>query len=119
MPTIWLHTPEGPPEGRASVPPLCPFADVVMTRAVEEIIVEPALLVSFRGWMRQQRATCDAALYNYSLHLRDLFKSLGWEKIRAGLMLTRCGSLSWIPVKGADGHRQNSAPRPSACFCDF
>jgi hypothetical protein len=27
------------------------FADIVMTRAVEEIIVDPALLVSFRGWM--------------------------------------------------------------------
>ena len=25
-----------------------------------------ALLVSFCGWMRQQRGTCDATLYNYS-----------------------------------------------------
>jgi len=39
--------------------------------------VDPALLVSFCGWMRQQRGTCDATLYNYSLHLRDLLKSLG------------------------------------------
>ena len=53
------------------------FADIVTTRVVEEIIVDPALLVAFCGWMRQQRGTCDATLYNYSLHLRDLLKSLG------------------------------------------
>jgi len=34
-------------------------------------------LVSFCRWMRQQRGTCDATLYNYSLHLRDLLKRLG------------------------------------------
>ena len=42
------------------------FGDLVTTRVVEEIIVDPALLVSFCGWMRQQRGTCDATLYNYS-----------------------------------------------------
>ena len=58
------------------------FADIVMTRAVEENIVDPALLVSFGGWMRQQRGTCEATLYNYNLHLRDLLKSLGEDPDR-------------------------------------
>ena len=54
------------------------FADIVTTRGEEEIVVDPVLWVAFRGWMRQQRGTCDATLYNYSLHLRDLWlKSLG------------------------------------------
>ena len=53
------------------------FADIVMTRGKEEIVVDPVLLVGFRDWMRQQRGTCDATLYNYSLHLRDLLKTLG------------------------------------------
>jgi integrase/recombinase XerD len=58
------------------------FADLVTTRVVEEIIVDPALLVAFCGWMRQQRGTCDATLYNYSLHVRDLLKSLGEDPDR-------------------------------------
>jgi site-specific recombinase XerD len=53
------------------------FADIVTARGEEEIVMDPVLLVGFRGWMRQQRGTCDATLYNYSLHLRDLLKNLG------------------------------------------
>jgi hypothetical protein len=26
--------------------------------------VDPVLLVAFHGWVRQQRGTCDATLYN-------------------------------------------------------
>src|SRR5450432_65886 len=58
------------------------FADIVTTRGVQEVVVEPVLLVAFRGWMRQQRGTCDATLYNYSLHLRDLLKNLGEDPDR-------------------------------------
>lgn len=58
------------------------FADIIMTRAGEETIVDPALLVSFGGWMHQQRGTCEATLYNYNLHLRDLLKSLGEDPDR-------------------------------------
>lgn len=53
------------------------FADIVTTRIVEEITLDPALLVSFCDWMRQQRGTCDATLYGYSIPIRDLLKSLG------------------------------------------
>jgi integrase/recombinase XerD len=50
---------------------------VLMTPIAEETITDPALLVSFGHWMRQQRGTCDATLYNYGIHLRELLKSLG------------------------------------------
>lgn len=53
------------------------FADLVAIRRVDEIIVDPSLLVSFCGWMRQQRGTCDATLDNYRHHVRDLLKSIG------------------------------------------
>lgn len=53
------------------------FADLVTNRVVESIILDPALLLSFCGWMRQQRGTCDATLYNYRLHVREVLKSLG------------------------------------------
>ena len=39
--------------------------------------MDPALLVSFCDWMRQQRGTCDATLYGYSIPVRDLLKKLG------------------------------------------
>jgi integrase/recombinase XerD len=43
---------------------------------------DPALLVSFGRWMRQQRGTCDATLYNYGLDLRSLLNSLGEDPAR-------------------------------------
>ena len=52
-------------------------AGVLTTPIKEESIEEPALLVSFGRWMRQQRGTCDATLYNYGLDLRDLLKDVG------------------------------------------
>lgn len=42
-------------------------------------IQEPVLLSEFGRWMRQQRGTADATLYNYSIHIRDLLKELGEE----------------------------------------
>ncbi len=53
------------------------FADIVTTRSVEAVNVDPPLLVSFCDWMRRQRGTCDATLYGYSIPVRDLLKKLG------------------------------------------
>ena len=58
------------------------FADLVTTRAVQETAVDPILLVSFAEWMRQQRGACEATLYNYNLHLRDLLTILGEDPAR-------------------------------------
>ena len=60
------------------------FADLVTTRRVEEIVVDPDLLVSFCGWMRKQRGTCDATLYGYRRHVRDLLKSMGEDPYAYG-----------------------------------
>ena len=43
----------------------------------ESTLQDPALLVAFSEWMRQQRGTCNATLYNYSLSIRDLLKQFG------------------------------------------
>lgn len=38
---------------------------------------DPVLFAAFRRWMRQQRGTCDATLYNYGLHVKALLARLG------------------------------------------
>jgi hypothetical protein len=53
------------------------YADLVTTRIVEDHATDPALLLSFCDWMRQQRGTCDATLNGYSIPIRDLLKNLG------------------------------------------
>jgi integrase/recombinase XerD len=58
------------------------FADLVTTRAEQETAEDPILLVSFGAWMRQQRGACEATLYNYNLHLRDLLTNLGEDPAR-------------------------------------
>ena len=81
------------------------FADIVTTRSVEDVNVDPPLLVSFCDWMRRQRGTCDATLYGYSIPVRDLLKKLGEDpgsfdaqKLRRFILDTnqRCG---WASAK--------------------
>jgi site-specific recombinase XerD len=38
---------------------------------------DPALLLAFRDWMRQQRGTCDSTLDNYAIHIRELLCRVG------------------------------------------
>ena len=52
-------------------------AGVVDASAHEQAVQDPALLVAFGQWMRQQRGTCDLTLYHHRLYLRDLLKNLG------------------------------------------
>ena len=49
---------------------------------------DPQLLLAFGQWMRQQRGTCPATLYNYNLHLRPLLERVGEEpsRLQAGLL---------------------------------
>lgn len=37
--------------------------------SVQGRVEDPHVLVLFRDWMRRQRGTCDATLYNYNQHL--------------------------------------------------
>jgi len=40
---------------------------------------DPALLIAFWAWMRQQRGTCQSTLDSYGIHIRELFGRLGEE----------------------------------------
>jgi integrase/recombinase XerD len=80
-------------------------ADVLIAPVSQESIEDPALLISFRRWMRQLRGTCDVTLDNYNLPLRDLLKNLGEDpsvfdaqKLRQFVLQTsqRCG---WASAK--------------------
>ena len=50
---------------------------VVTSTAKVQITHESALFTSFCQWMRQQRGTCDATLYNYRLSICKLLEDLG------------------------------------------
>ena len=78
---------------------------VLTTPVNEEPIEKPTLLVSFDSWMRQQRGTCDATLYNYGLDLRDLLKDLGEDPARfhaqalRNFVLERTQRCGWAAAK--------------------
>lgn len=50
---------------------------VVAVPVAEQRAPEPILLTAFHQWMRQQRGTGDATLYNYKLSIRELLESSG------------------------------------------
>lgn len=52
---------------------------VVAVPVAEQQTPEPILLTAFHQWMRQQRGTGDATLYNYKLSIRELLESSGEE----------------------------------------
>lgn len=52
-------------------------ADLLPMPSTQETVEVPPVLMRFRGWMRKHRATCDATLYNYCLHLRALLRTVG------------------------------------------
>jgi integrase/recombinase XerD len=47
--------------------------------AVERPSSDPALLLAFRQWMRQQRGTCESTVDNYGIHIRELLRQVGEE----------------------------------------
>lgn len=66
---------------------------------------DPVLLAEFLQWMHRQRGTCDATLYNYSHHIRDLLGSVGEEprrfdalRLRA-FVLEKSRSCGWAAAK--------------------
>ena len=63
---------------------------------------DPDLLSAFGRWMRQQRGTCDATLYNYSIHLRELLE-LGKEPNQFDASMLRGFFLERNPCCGWGG----------------
>ena len=68
-------------------------------------IQNPVLFTSFCQWMRHQRGTCDATLYNYSIHIRELLRRLGEDSrqfearsLRA-FVLERSRTCGWAAAK--------------------
>jgi predicted protein tyrosine phosphatase len=57
---------------------------LIAVAAVEHTAHDPALLMAFREWMRQQRGTCEGILDNYAIHIRELLKAS--ERSRKDLM---------------------------------
>jgi len=68
-------------------------------------VQDPVLFTSFCQWMRQQRGTCDATLYNYSISIRELLRRLGEDPSRfdarslRGFVLERSRTSGWAAAK--------------------
>jgi site-specific recombinase XerD len=56
--------------------------DIIKNPIIEATVQDPVLLTEFYLWMRQQRGTGDATLYNYSLIIRELLKRFGEDPVR-------------------------------------
>ena len=54
-------------------------AGVIKIPVVESPVHGPPLLTAFCQWMREQRATSEATLDNYGIHIRELLERLGEE----------------------------------------
>ena len=51
----------------------------IKVAAVASTVADPALLMAFREWMRQQRGTCASTVDNYAIHIRELLRHVGEE----------------------------------------
>jgi site-specific recombinase XerC len=77
----------------------------IASSVAESTVQDPALLVAFSEWMRQQRGTCSATLCYYSLSIRDLLKQFGEDPGRfdaQGLrqfVLERSQRGGWVAAK--------------------
>ena len=66
---------------------------------------DPVLLVEFFQWMRRQRGTCDATLYNYSHSIRDLINRFGddpakfYAQILRQFVLEKSQQCGWAAAK--------------------
>jgi len=52
---------------------------IIKVAAVASPVPEPALLMTFREWMHQQRGACANTVDNYAVHIRELLKHVGLE----------------------------------------
>lgn len=52
---------------------------IIKVASVASPIPEPALLMTFREWMHQQRGACASTVDNYAVHIRELLRHVGVE----------------------------------------
>jgi site-specific recombinase XerD len=74
-------------------------AGLISTPPVDRI-AQPALLVSFRSWMREQRGTQDITLDNYDIPIRALLKQVGEDARRLDARSLRQCFLEYCDGKG-------------------
>jgi integrase/recombinase XerD len=78
---------------------------IITPPSVEPLIHDPALLLAFCQWMRQQRGTCDVTLYTYSIYIRELLRRLGEQPSRfdacrlRAFLLEKSRSCGWPTAK--------------------
>jgi len=80
-------------------------ASIITRYPVKPPTHDPVLLAEFLQWMHRQRGTCDATLYNYSNHIRDLLRRVGEEprrfdarRLRA-FVLEKSRTCGWAAAK--------------------
>ena len=74
-------------------------AGLISTPSVDRI-AQPALLGSFRSWMREQRGTQDITLDNYDIPIRALLKQVGEDPKRLDARSLRQCFLEYCDGKG-------------------
>jgi integrase/recombinase XerD len=80
-------------------------ARIITPGAVRPPDQGPVLLAAFCEWMGQQRGTCEATLYNYRIHIRELLRKLGEEPSRfeafglRAFVLEKSRACGWAAAK--------------------
>jgi hypothetical protein len=55
---------------------------IIIKKSIKPSVHDPALLLAFCQWMRQQRGICDVTLRSYRIYIRELLQRLGEEPSR-------------------------------------
>ncbi len=80
-------------------------ARIIIKKSIKLPVHDPALLLAFCQWMRQQRGICDVTLRSYRIYIRELLQRLGEEpnrfdarRLRA-FVLEKSRSCGWGTAK--------------------
>lgn len=57
-------------------------AGTIRLAVAKDCVPEPPLMLAFSQWMRDRRGTCEATLYNYGNHIRELLQHVGEDPAR-------------------------------------
>src|SRR5207302_1942726 len=80
-------------------------ARIIIKKSIKPPVHDPALLLAFCQWMRQQRGICDVTLRSYRIYIRELLQRLGEEPSRfdarrlRAFVLEKSRSCGWGTAK--------------------
>ena len=78
---------------------------IIIKKSIKPSVHDPALLLAFCQWMRQQRGICDVTLRSYRIYIRELLQRLGEESSRfdarrlRAFVLEKSRSCGWGTAK--------------------